>query len=134
VDGTIDAIASDHAPHALFEKRQEFDRAPFGITGLETALGLALRILHGRHGMPIEKVIALFTAGPAQVLRDTPVGQRGSLRTGAPADITIFDPAAKWKYDASLSKSKSHNTPFDGWELQGRVVATMVAGTFVRQH
>lgn len=131
LDGTIDAIATDHAPHALHEKRQEFDRAPFGITGLETALGLALRILHAEHGMPLVRVIELLTAGPARVLSKTEVGTRGRLRLGAPADIAIFDPAAKWKYDAAKSKSKSHNTAFDGWELQGRVVATIVGGNFV---
>lgn len=134
LDGTIDAIATDHAPHALHEKRQEFDRAPFGIIGLETAMGLAIAILHAKHAMPIQRVVELLTAGPARVLSKTEAGLRGSLRAGAPADITIFDPAAKWKYDPAKAKSKSHNTPFDGWELQGRVVATLVAGQLAFQN
>jgi dihydroorotase len=131
LDGTIDAIATDHAPHALHEKRQEFDRAPFGIIGLETALGLAIRILHVERGMALARVIELFTARPARVLSNTEVGRRGTLRVGTPADIAIFDSGAKCKYEAAQSKSKSHNTPFDGWELQGRVLATILAGKFV---
>src|SRR5438270_743952 len=104
--------------------------SPFGITGLETALGLAINALHVRRGMPLARIVELLTAGPAQVLSDTAVGQRGRVSVGAPADITIFDPAAKWKYAAAATKSKSQNTPFDGWELQGRVVATVVGGRF----
>lgn len=133
LSGSIEAIATDHAPHALYEKRQEFDRAPFGIIGLETALGLAIRILHAERGMKLARVIELLTAGPARVLTQSEVGRRGTLKTGAPADITIFDPAMKWKYDAAKSKSKSQNTPFDGWELQGQVVATIVGGKMVFQ-
>ncbi|HZU21659.1 MAG TPA: amidohydrolase family protein, partial [Terriglobales bacterium] len=131
LEGTIDAIATDHAPHALYEKRQEFDRAPFGIIGLETALGLAFRILHAERGMALPQVVRLLTTGPASVLANTAVGARGSLRVGSPADIAIFDPAARWKFDASKSKSKSRNTPFDGWELHGRVTATLVGGRWV---
>ncbi|MBV8206079.1 MAG: dihydroorotase [Acidobacteria bacterium] len=131
LDGTIDAIATDHAPHALHEKRQEFDRAPFGITGSETALGLALSILYEGRGLPLDKVIALLTARPAQILRGSEAGRRGTLAPGAPADIVIFDPSAKWRYEAANSKSKSQNTPFDGWEMRGRVMATMVGGEFV---
>src|SRR5579884_3119795 len=84
LEGTIDAIATDHAPHALYEKRQEFDRAPFGIIGLETALGLAFRILHAERGMALPQVVRLLTTGPASVLANTAVGARGSLRVGSP--------------------------------------------------
>lgn len=131
LDGTINAIATDHAPHALFEKRQEFDRAPFGIIGLETALGLAIKVLHAAHGTPLRHVVNLLTGCPAAVFSGSEVGRRGTLTVGAPADIAIFDPQLKWKYDATQSKSKSRNTPFDGWELQGKVVATLVNGKFV---
>ncbi len=125
LDGTIDAIATDHAPHAAHEKEQEFDRAPNGITGLETALGLAIQVLHVRHKMPLAKVLALLTSRPAQAL-----GLRGlgSFAYGASADVILFDPAEKWTFHATDSKSKSKNTPFDGWELQGRVRITISAG------
>src|SRR5207253_10907497 len=86
-NGTIDAIATDHAPHALFEKRQEFDRAPFGITGLETALGLLLRLLGDR--MPLRRLVELFSSNPAQVMT---LHGRGTLKPGSFADITILDP------------------------------------------
>jgi dihydroorotase len=125
LDGTIDAIATDHAPHAAHEKEQEFDRAPNGITGLETALGLAIRILHVQHNMPLAKVLALLTARPAQALG---LKGKGSLAPGAPADIVLFDPAEKWLFRAAASRSKSKNSPFGGWELQGRVRLTISEG------
>lgn len=125
LDGTIDAIATDHAPHASHEKEQEFDRAPNGITGLETALGLAISVLHVRHKMPIAKVVGLLTMRPAQALN---LGDCGTLAIGARADVTVFDPAEKWVFCAADSKSKSKNTPFDGVELQGRVRMTIVEG------
>ncbi len=125
LDGTIDAIATDHAPHAAHEKEQEFDRAPNGITGLETALGLAIRILHLEHKMPLANVLALLTTRPAQALG---LKERGCLTAGSPADLVLFDPAAKWTFHAADSRSKSKNTPFDGWELQGRVHATILEG------
>jgi len=128
LDGTIDAIATDHAPHAAHEKEQEFDRAPNGITGLETALGLAIRILHLQHKMPLAKVLALFTTRPAQALG---LKGPGTLAPGAPADLVLFDPLAKWTFHAADSKSKSKNTPFDGWELSARVHATISAGHIV---
>jgi dihydroorotase len=130
LDGTIDAIATDHAPHAAHEKEQEFDRAPNGITGLETALGLALLILHLQHKMPLAKVLALLTSRPAQTLNLK--GQEsialGSLVSGAPADVVLFDPSEKWIFEAASSRSKSKNTPFDGWEFQGRVRLTISEG------
>jgi dihydroorotase len=125
LDGTIDAIATDHAPHAAHEKEQEFDRAPNGITGLETALGLAIQVLHVRHKMPVAKVLALLTSRPAQALN---LKNLGVFAYGAPADVVLFDPAEKWTFRATDSKSKSRNTPFDGWELQGRVHFAVSAG------
>jgi len=126
-DGTIDAIASDHAPHARYEKEVEFDRAAFGVTGLETALALALTRLHREKRMPLARIVELFSAGPARALN---LRGRGSLARGAPADVTIFDPARRWTFDAAKSLSKSRNTPFDGWQLTGKAVATIVGGRF----
>jgi dihydroorotase len=125
LDGTIDAIATDHAPHAAHEKEQEFDRAPNGITGLETALGLALSVLHAQHRMPVASVLALLTNKPAQALNLT---GRGTLQKNAPADMVLFDPAARWTFRAADSRSKSKNTPFDGWQMQGRVHLTISEG------
>lgn len=127
LDGTLDAIATDHAPHAAHEKEQEFDRAPNGITGLETALGLAISILHVRHKMPLLDVLALLSSRPAQALGL----QRGTLAAGAAGDLVVFDPAEQWVFQAADSRSKSKNTPFDGWELQGRVRLTVSEGRVV---
>ena len=124
-DGSIDCIATDHAPHAANEKNQEFDRAPFGITGLETALGLAISILHVKHKIPLRRIVELMSANPARVMGLT---GRGTLAVGSHADVTIFDPAKKWTYQVQRSLSKSKNSPFDGWQLQGRVVGTVVGG------
>jgi dihydroorotase len=124
-DGTIDAIATDHAPHAPHEKIIEFERAAFGITGLETALGLAITKLHREQKIPLARIVELFTAGPARVLD---LGKRGTLTVGSHADVTIFDPKKKWTYVASKSLSKSHNSPFDGWQFTGKVAATIVGG------
>lgn len=125
-DGTIDAIATDHAPHAHHEKMVEFDRAAFGITGLETALGLAISELHKKRGISLKRIIELLTANPARIV---PLGRRGQLGVGAPADVTIFDPKKQWTFEAKESKSRSRNTPFGGWKLTGRVVKTIVAGS-----
>jgi dihydroorotase len=125
LDGTLDAIATDHAPHAAHEKEQEFDRAPNGITGLETALGLAICILHARHKLPLSAVLALLASRPAQALGLT---GRGTLAIGSPADVVVFDPSAKWTFCADDSRSKSKNTPFDGYAMQGRVYATISEG------
>lgn len=127
-DGTVDAIATDHAPHALHEKIIEFQRAAFGIIGLETALGLAIKRLHHERKVPLRRVIELFTSGPARVLD---LKGRGSLSIGNHADITIFDPKKKWKYDVSKSPSMARNTPFDGYALIGKVMATIIAGKIV---
>ncbi|HEY6305192.1 MAG TPA: dihydroorotase [Candidatus Angelobacter sp.] len=124
-DGSVDCVATDHAPHAFNEKNQEFDRAPFGITGLETALGLCVSILHLRHKVPLRRLVELLSANPAIVMG---LEGRGTLAKGSHADVTLFDPAKKWTYHAAQSLSKSKNSPFDGWQLQGKVVATVVDG------
>jgi dihydroorotase len=128
MDGTVDCIATDHAPHALFEKEQEFERAPNGITGLETALGLALRILHKGQGMTLRRVVELMSAQPAGIVS---LEGRGTLRVGSFADVVLFDPAAEWSFEAKRSKSKSRNTPFDGAGMVGRVMATICEGRVV---
>jgi dihydroorotase len=127
-DGTVDAIATDHAPHAIHEKQVEFERAAFGITGLETAVALAITRLHREKRIPLARVVELFTAGP---VRCFDLRGRGSLVRGSFADVTIFDPKKKWTFDASKSRSKSKNSPFDGWQLTGKVVATIVGGKIV---
>jgi dihydroorotase len=127
-DGTVDAIATDHAPHADHDKMVEFERAAFGIIGLETALGLAITQLHKQHKIPLTRIVELFSAGPARVMG---LKARGTLARGAHADITIFDPKKRWTFEAAKSRSKSRNTPFDGWQLTGKVVATIVDGKFV---
>ena len=127
-DGTVDAIATDHAPHAPHEKIIEFERAAFGITGFDTAVGLAITRLHLGAKIPLARIVELFTAGPARVLS---LSGRGTLARGAQADVTIFDPKKRWTYDAAKSHSRSHNTPFDGWQLTGKVVATVVGGKIV---
>jgi dihydroorotase len=127
-DGTVDAIATDHAPHAVHEKVMEFERAMFGVTGLETALGLAITRLHREQKIPLARIVELFTAGPARVMT---LRGRGTLARGSYADVTIFDPKKRWTFEAAKSRSKSHNTPFDGWQLTGKVVATVVSGEIV---
>src|SRR5246127_4905761 len=124
-DGTVDAIATDHAPH---EKQVEFERAAFGITGLETAFGLAVTHLHRTHKIPLTRIVELFTAGPARVFD---LNGRGSLARGSFADVTIFDPKKRWTFEAANTRSLSRNTPFDGFQLTGKVVATIVAGRVV---
>ncbi|MGO8719543.1 MAG: dihydroorotase [Acidobacteriaceae bacterium] len=128
LDGTVDAIATDHAPHALHEKEQEFERAPNGITGLETALGLSLLVLHRQHRMPLARVLALLSSQPAKVLD---LKHRGSLAVGAFADVVLFRPNQGWQFHANESKSKSRNTPFDGWSLPGRIQMTISEGRIV---
>jgi dihydroorotase len=128
LDGTVDCIATDHAPHASHEKEVEFERAPNGVTGLETALGLALRVLHREHGMPLARVIALMSAQPAGVLG---LKDRGALRVGSWADVVVFDAGAEWAFAAKDSRSKSRNTPFDGAIMLGRVRATVCEGRVV---
>jgi dihydroorotase len=128
VDGTIDAIATDHAPHAFHEKQVEFERAAFGIIGLETALPIAITVLHHHFKLPLWRIVELLSSSPARVFS---LEGLGTLAPGGHADVTIFDPKKRWTYDVSLSRSKSRNTPYDGWSFTGKVVATIVAGNIV---
>jgi dihydroorotase len=128
IDGSIDCIATDHAPHARHEKEVEFDKASFGITGLETALGIALTELHRKRKVSLSRVIELLSTNPAKIAG---MQGRGTLAVGSIADVTIFDPKKKWKFDGEKSKSKARNTPFDGWHFTGCVVATVVNGNVV---
>ncbi len=128
-DGTVDAIATDHAPHAGSEKMQEFEMAPFGVIGFETALGLALDRLVHTGLITLPRLVELLAVNPARV-----VGlDRETLKVGAVADITVFDPERRWTYDVNQSFSRSRNTPFQGISLRGGPVATIVAGKIVWQ-
>ena len=126
-DGTVDVIATDHAPHHYDEKQVEFDRAPFGIVGLETAIPLSLdRLVHSGL-IPLRRLVELMSVNPARILRIP----GGSLAEGAPADITILAPDVHVRIDAKKMRSRSKNTPFDGWELRGAAAATIVGGRMV---
>ncbi len=122
-DGTVDAIASDHAPHHVNLKMLEFDRAPFGITGLETAVGLAMTRLE----LSMERLIELFSMNPQRIMRVDPWG----LYAGSVADVTIIDPARAWTFDVDRSRSLGRNSPFHGWAFTGKAVATIVGGNVV---
>jgi dihydroorotase len=125
-DGTIDAISTDHAPHSPDEKEQEFDKAPFGIIGLETVLPLALELVRDRV-ISLSQMISLLTVNPANILKI----EKGSLEPGAIADLTLFDPEEEWVVDAAQFKSKSRNTPFNGWKMKGKIKFTLVSGKLV---
>ena len=127
-DGTIDAIATDHAPHHADEKALEYDRAPFGITGLETAIGLAFNELVNKGVIDLARLVELCSSNPARIFK---LKDRGTLKPGSIADITIIDPNRTWIYRNTDSRSKSKNSPFDGWEFQGGAAATIVAGKIV---
>lgn len=126
-DGTVDVIATDHAPHAPELKAKPLDQAPFGIIGLETALGLAMTHLVHTGKISLWHLITLLTVNPARVI-SRPLGR---LQVGGPADITVFDPGREWTYSVAEGRSKSRNTPFDGWTLRGKVTHTIVAGKVV---
>ena len=128
LDGVVDAIATDHAPHATHEKEVEFENAPNGITGLESALGLCLRWLHREWKVPLGRVLSLLSAQPAALLG---LKGRGTLAVGSFADVVVFDPKAEWTYQAAQTRSKSRNTPFDGWSMQGKVRWTLSEGRIV---
>ncbi len=123
-DGTLDCIATDHAPHHYDEKEQAFDDAPFGLIGLETALGVSVTYLVEKELLGLSDLIHRMSTGPARAFGL----DAGTLAPGAAADATLIDPAAKWTVDARRFRSRSRNTPFDGWSLTGRVVATVVGG------
>ena len=127
-DGTIDAIATDHAPHHADEKALEYDRAPFGITGLETALGLTFHQLVNKGVINLTRLVEMSSTNPAKIFN---LADRGTLSPGSIADVTVIDPDLKWTYNASESRSKSRNTPFADWEFTGAAVATIVGGRIV---
>ena len=127
VDGTIDCIATDHAPHTGHTKMQEFERCPFGITGLETALGLSLEELYHGGSIDLPHLVRLFSSAPSSCL-DL---DRGRLVVGGPADVTIFSTTREWTYDANQTLSKSKNSPFGGRKFRGGPVATIVSGRVV---
>lgn len=125
-DGTIECIASDHAPHCNYEKEVEFDAAPFGIIGLETEVALSLALVRNKV-LSLAQCIAAFTVNPARLLRLA----KGTLTPGADADITVLDLDQEWVYDAHQTASRSRNSPFHGWELKGKPVMTIVDGNIV---
>jgi dihydroorotase len=124
IDGVIDVIATDHAPHHYEEKEQEFDYAPFGINGLETALGLSMRALVEPGRLTLSGLVDRMSCAPARIMGL----DGGTLRSGAPADIVVFDPEERWTVDTADFRSRSRNTPLAGWELIGRVHRTLVGG------
>jgi len=124
-DGTIDAIATDHAPHSPFEKDVDFNRAANGIIGLETSLPLCLKLVEDGI-LTLPDLIGKMSANPARIL-----GLKSGIEIGLPADITIIDPDLSWTVDATKFRSLSRNTPFEGWHVKGRAVLTMVDGRIV---
>ena len=124
VDGTIEVLCSDHAPHCDYEKEVEFDYAPFGITGLEIEVALSLMQLYHTQRLGLAQVIAKYTVNPARLLRLP----KGTLSVGADADVTVLDPDRDWRFDKARSASKSVNSPYYGWKLKGKAVATIVGG------
>lgn len=125
-DGTLDVIATDHAPHAQEEKEREFDYAPFGITGLETALSVVLHLVEEKV-LTLEEAVRKISSNPAAILGI----ERGGLGVGAVADITVINPNATWVVEAANLKSKGKNTPFEGWKMRGKVTTTIVGGNVV---
>jgi dihydroorotase len=128
-DGTVDCLVSDHAPHVNSEKELGFQEAPFGIIGLETALPLFIKALIETEVLDWPRLIAAMSTRPAQLLGVA----GGTLKVGSPADVTLLDPEAEWTIDAEKMRSKSRNTPFDGWPVRGRAAATIVDGE-IRYH
>jgi dihydroorotase len=127
-DGTIDAIATDHAPHHSDEKALEYDRAPFGIIGLETAIGLAFNELVHKGVIDLVRLVQMCSTNPARIFD---LKGRGTLAPGSIADVTVIDPNLAWVYTNIDSRSKSRNSPFDGWQFHGAAIATIVGGRLV---
>lgn len=125
-DGSIDVIATDHAPHSISDKEVDFEEAPFGIIGLETAFALSLRLVH-RNIIDLKKMVELLSVNPSKIMN---LG-RGSLKEGSVADLVIFDPKHEWTYDVNKSFSKSRNSPFHGEKFKGAVLKTFVGGKLV---
>jgi dihydroorotase len=126
-DGTIDAIATDHAPHVIQDKEVEFDYAANGIIGLETAFGLTITTLVEGGVLTLPQAVARLTSDPCRIFRLP----KGTLSEGADADVTIVDPTREWTYDVRQSASKARNSPFNGWKLRGQILATIVGGKVV---
>jgi dihydroorotase len=126
-DGTLDAVATDHAPHSMAEKEMDLGTAPFGVIGLETAVGVLLTELVHRKQMPLSTLISALTIRPAQVLGI----DRGSLAVGSAADLAVLDPEADWTVEPQAFASKGANSPFLGWRLKGQVTDLLVAGSVV---
>jgi dihydroorotase len=129
-DGAVDCIATDHAPHHADEKALEFDQAPFGIVGLETAIGLAFDLIH-QGVINLERMVELLTTNPARIFS---LEGRGTLKPNAFGDVTILDPSLEWVFDVTRSRSKSRNTPFDRRNFKGAAVATIVGGRVAYLH
>jgi len=129
-DGSIDVISSDHAPHTAVEKDRFFAEAPFGIVGLETSLAVGLTFLHHRAGLPLDRIISLMSCNPAKRLNLT---QKGNLRPGSDADVTVFDPRRQKQVNAKEFYSLGHATPYDGMLLNGWQVYTIVGGELVAE-
>jgi dihydroorotase len=127
-DGTIDAIATDHAPHNIEEKNIEFNSASFGMIGLETALGLVLTMLVETRALTLKEAVSKMTLAPARILG---LSNKGTLKPGADGDVTIVDPKAEWVVEAEKFASRSRNTPFNSWKLKGKVLYTIVSGKVV---
>jgi dihydroorotase len=125
-DGTIDAIATDHAPHAAQEKQQDFTEAPFGVVGLETAFALTMGLVE-EGVLSLEQAVQKLTSAPAAAFGL----KKGTLAVGADADVVIADQGEQWEVDPARFRSKSRNTPFAGWKVKGRVKTTIVGGQVV---